>query len=251
MTPSVAQAGWGVAMDSLVPVNPVTLWDTFTSLALALALGLAVGVERQYRERIASLRTPILVAIGACQFVDMGLQVGGADQAMRVVANLITGVGFLGAGLIMREGANVRGLSSAATVWCAAAIGACAGANMPGQAVLLTLFVLFCNAGLRPLVKAIDRLPVRDQAVEAHYEVFVVVPPGAAPAAREALLQALAAAKYPAEDVREEARTDAAVRVVADLISTSVEPGDLDAAAAALRRLPGATDAGWIRSGVR
>jgi putative Mg2+ transporter-C (MgtC) family protein len=236
-------------MASLIPLSAETLWQTFTSLAIAFALGLAIGVERQYRERIASLRTPVLVALGACQFVDMGLQVGGAEQAMRVVANLITGVGFLGAGLILREGSHVRGLSTAATVWCAAAIGACAGASMPGQAVLLTLFVLLCNAGLRPLTRAIDRMAIRGQQLEGYYEVFVTVPAAEVAAARDALLAGLASASYPTERLTEETQPGDAMRLSAELISTTADPGELDAVVAELRLLPDATRAGWARRG--
>ncbi|MCA3413788.1 MAG: MgtC/SapB family protein, partial [Roseomonas sp.] len=86
-----------------------------------------------------------------------------------------TGVGFLGAGLILREGGTIRGLNTAATVWCSAAVGAAAGANLPVQAVAIAVFVLVCNTALRPLGILIDRLPVRDQAAEARYQVAITV----------------------------------------------------------------------------
>jgi putative Mg2+ transporter-C (MgtC) family protein len=235
-------------MTALLPTTLDTILDTLTSLALALVLGAIIGAERQYRERIANLRTNVLVALGAAQFVDMGVQLGGADQAMRVVANVVTGVGFLGAGLIMKEGANIRGLNTAATVWCSAAVGACAGANLPVQAVLLTAFVLICNTALRPMVNAINRIPVREQEVEANYDVFVTVTPTAVGAAREAILSALKAADYPVSNLAIVPRSAEETEVIANLISISVLASDLDAVVATLRRLPGARDAGWSRS---
>jgi putative Mg2+ transporter-C (MgtC) family protein len=235
-------------MDALLPYDLDTVLDTATSLGLALLLGAIIGAERQYRERIANLRTNVLVALGAAQFVDMGLQLGGAEVAMRVVANVVTGVGFLGAGLIMKDGANIRGLNTAATVWCSAAVGACAGANLPVQAVLLTVFVLICNTALRPVVNAINRIPVRDQAIEAHYDVFVTVPPTAVGAAREAILHALSAAQYPVSHVDVVPQGAEATELVAHLVSTSVDAADLDSVVATLRRMPGARDAGWTRN---
>jgi putative Mg2+ transporter-C (MgtC) family protein len=163
-------------MEPLLPTNLETFLDTALSRALARLLGSLIGAERQYRERTASRRTNVLVALGAAACVDMGIQTGGPDGAMQLVANVDTGVGFLGAGLILKGGANIRGLNTAATVWCSAAVGASAGANPPVQAVALTVFVLVCNTVLRPIGKLIDRLPTRDQSAEARYQVSVTVP---------------------------------------------------------------------------
>jgi putative Mg2+ transporter-C (MgtC) family protein len=235
-------------METLLPANLGTLLDTAGSLALALLLGALIGAERQYRERTASLRTNVLVALGSAAFVDMGIQTGGMDGAMRVVANVVTGVGFLGAGLILKEGANIRGLNTAATVWCSAAVGASAGANLPVQALALTVFVLVCNTALRPIGKMIDRLPTRDQSAEARYQVSVTVPDRAVEEAREALAEALSAAGYPVRGWEQHARPMGEVEIAATLVSTSLRARELDAVVAALRSLPAASDAAWTRS---
>lgn len=235
-------------MDLLLPTNPDTFLDTALSLALALLLGALIGAERQYRERTASLRTNVLVALGSAAFVDMGIQTGGADGAMRVVANVVTGVGFLGAGLILKEGANIRGLNTAATVWCSAAVGASAGANLPVQAVALTVFVLVCNTVLRPIGKLIDRLPTRDQSAEARYQVSVTVPDHVVAEAREALADALSAAGYPVLRWEQHARPMGQVEIAATLVSTSLRAQELDAVVASLRSVPAASDAAWTRS---
>ena len=103
------------------------------------------------------------------------MQLAGADGAVRVIAYVVSGIGFLGAGVIMKEGMNVRGLNTAATLWGSAAVGCCAGADMLAQAVTLTAFVLAGNTLLRPLVNAINRSPLDERASEATYEIRLTV----------------------------------------------------------------------------
>ena len=93
--------------------------DSVVSLGVAFVLGVLIGAERQYRQRTAGLRTTVLVAVGSAAFVDLAMAMGGTSDAIRVIANVITGIGFLGAGVIMKEGLNVRGLNTAATLWMA------------------------------------------------------------------------------------------------------------------------------------
>ena len=112
------------------------------SLAAAFILGGLIGLERKYRQRTAGLRTNVLVALGAAIFVDMANRLGEHEGAVHVVAYVVSGVGFLGAGVIMREDGNVLGLNTAATLWGSAAVGACAGADLIVEAILATVFVL-------------------------------------------------------------------------------------------------------------
>ena len=90
--------------------------DSVVSLLAAFVLGALIGAERQYRQRTAGLRTTVLVAVGAAAFVDLAMRIAGADGAIRVIAYVVSGIGFLGAGVIMKEGMNVRGLNTAATL---------------------------------------------------------------------------------------------------------------------------------------
>src|SRR6202007_3484881 len=97
-------------------------------LLLAIAMGATVGLERQWRQRMAGTRTNALVAAGAAAFVMCGLLRENDPSARgRIVSYVVSGVGFLGAGVIFKEGGNVRGLNTAATIWCSAAIGALCG----------------------------------------------------------------------------------------------------------------------------
>jgi putative Mg2+ transporter-C (MgtC) family protein len=111
------------------------------------------------------------VAVGAATFVDIGMHLNCNVGATQIIAYVVSGVGFLGAGVIMKEGSNVWGLNAAATLWCSAAVGACAGADLALEAIALTVFVLAGNTLLRPLVNAINRAPINQGATEAIYEV--------------------------------------------------------------------------------
>jgi putative Mg2+ transporter-C (MgtC) family protein len=225
--------------------------DTVVSLTAAFVLGTFIGAERQYRERTAGLRTSVLVTVAAAAFVDLAMRISGAEGAVRVIAYVVAGVGFLGAGAIMKEGADVRGLTTAATMWCSAAVGACAGADMVAQAALLTVFVLVTNTLLRPLVNAINRLPINEGAVEATYEVRLTTDVNAQPAAREALVAKLQAAHYPVSDVEVVERSDDTVEIVAVLAGIAVKPKEIDAITATLRRQPGVHHAAWSAETVK
>jgi putative Mg2+ transporter-C (MgtC) family protein len=147
-----------------------SLADTALSLFAAFVLGGVIGIERQVRQRTAGLRTNVLVAVGAAIFVAMANRLhqldGGTMGAVTVVSYVITGVGFLGAGVIMRGENHVRGLNTAATLWGSAAVGACAGAHLLLEAILGAVFVLSANTLLRPIVDRINRAPIKVASVE-------------------------------------------------------------------------------------
>lgn len=128
----------------------VAFTRTGFALLTAFLLGAVIGFERQWRQRTAGLRTNVLVAVGAAAFVDLGARVGGADGSVRVISYVVSGIGFLGAGVIMKEGAQVRGINTAATLWGSAAVGAFAGGGQLDEAVLVAIFVLAGNTLLSP-----------------------------------------------------------------------------------------------------
>jgi putative Mg2+ transporter-C (MgtC) family protein len=134
-------------------------WDALLRLAVACALGTAVGFERELREREAGVRTHLLVSLGAALFMILSAYgfhdvLGGGSSRIqldpsRVAAQIVTGIGFLGAGAIIREGLSVRGLTTAATLWVVAAIGMACGAGYYGPAVAATALTLFALWPLR------------------------------------------------------------------------------------------------------
>ena len=219
--------------------------DTVVSLTAAFIFGTAVGAERQYRQRTAGLRTNVLVAVGAAAFVDLAMSIAGPTEAVRVISYVVSGVGFLGAGAIMREGMNVRGLNTAATLWCAAAIGACAGADMVAQAALVTVFVIAGNTLLRPLVNAINRKPLDEEASEANYEVNVTVREADLPKLRSVIADLLEEAKYPAGDIIVIERGENLAEIVATLVNTSVNAKEMNAVARRIGLLTGVVHASW------
>jgi putative Mg2+ transporter-C (MgtC) family protein len=221
--------------------------DTLVSLTAAFVLGTLIGAERQYRLRTAGLRTNVLVAVGAAAFVDLAMHLTTADGAVRVISYVVSGIGFLGAGVIMKEGTNVRGLNTAATLWASAAVGCCAGADMLAQAAALTLFVLAGNTLLRPLVNAINRAPIDEQASEATYSVKLLVNEDAAASLRDQLVERLEAAKYPVAEIEEIERGDLQ-EIVATLVSTAVEAKELDLVVSELQQKRGVRHATWESS---
>src|SRR6201993_1201195 len=220
-------------------------FNTLVSLFVAFVFGTLIGAERQYRQRSAGLRTNVLVSVGAAAFVDLADRLTGADGAVRVVAYVVSGIGFLGAGAIMKEGMNVRGLNTAATLWASAAVGSCAGADMVAQSAALTIFVLAGNTLLRPLVNAIDRIPLSERSSEATYEISVTTDGRRAAEVRDILNERLEAASYPVRESKIVFHSGDNVEVSAVLVSLAVEPGDLDGVVTELSKLPGVSHATW------
>jgi putative Mg2+ transporter-C (MgtC) family protein len=166
--------------------------QTAINLAVALALSAVIGFERQWRNRLAGLRTNTLVALGAATFVIFAGLVPGGDSPTRVAAQVVSGIGFLGAGLIFREGLSVRGLNTAATLWCSAAIGVAAGAGFLLFATVATGFVVFVNLLLRPIVNFINRQPLTATELEIGYVLSVTCRSPDEAHVRALLLQGLA-----------------------------------------------------------
>ena len=162
------------------------------NLAVALGLSAVIGFERQWRNRLAGLRTNTLVALGAAMFVMFASLVPGDASPTRVAAQVVSGIGFLGAGLIFREGASVRGLNTAATLWCSAAIGVLAGGGHLLFATVATGFVVFVNLLLRPIVNFINRQPLTATELEIGYILSVTCRSPDEAHVRALLLQGLA-----------------------------------------------------------
>lgn len=119
-------------------------------VGLAVFLGMCIGIERQWHQRMASLRTNTLVALGASVFMILAVRIGG-DAEARIASYIVSGMGFLGAGVILKDGATVRGLNTAATLWCTAAIGAFCGLGYVYEPIIGTVFIIAVHLILRPL----------------------------------------------------------------------------------------------------
>lgn len=232
-------------MSFLSNFNPPEYLNSLISFAGAFLLGMLIGAERQFRNRSAGLRTNVLVALGSSAFVDLGARLHGNEGAIHIAAYVISGIGFLGAGSILRDGANVRGINTAATLWSSAAVGALSGADMLIEAVTLTSFVIAGNTLLRPLVNGINRLPFNERISEARYQVHVTTAPDNADRVRDDLTEALEAISYPARDVRVYPRDTRHSEVIATLTATAVDPKELDRLSDELTRKPHVSHATW------
>src|SRR4051794_11390017 len=142
-------------------------------IGAALLLGTVIGLERQFGQHTAGLRTNALVCVGAALFVSLAQTIQPGETA-RIAAQVVCGIGFLGGGVILREGFNVRGMNTAATLWCSGAIGTLSGAGLHWQAAIGTAAVVTLHLTLRPVVRAIEFRKAVAVNVETHYRVRVV-----------------------------------------------------------------------------
>ena len=138
----------------------VMVWpDDIFSIILAVALGTAIGLEREIRGKAAGLRTNVLICLGAAVFtvISKEMAAGTGDSLTRIAAGVVTGVGFLGAGAIIRDRGGVHGLTTAATIWLVASIGMACGAGFYKLAVISTLVAIVVLIGLAQLEKPLER----------------------------------------------------------------------------------------------
>jgi len=136
-------------------------WPVIARLALAALLGAIIGLEREYRGYPAGVRTLALVCLGTALFTEMSSTFAG--DSGRVAAQIVTGIGFLGAGVIMREGLNVRGVTTAATIWTAASVGI-AVAQQYGLVAAFTTLLVVALLEASPLTKHVAERGARMRA---------------------------------------------------------------------------------------
>jgi putative Mg2+ transporter-C (MgtC) family protein len=132
-------------------------------LAVAGGLSAAIGFERQWRNRLAGLRTNTLVALGAASFVIFGALFPDESSPTRVAAQVVSGIGFLGAGSILLRGEIVRGLTTAASLWSVAAIGLAVGGGLYTASIAATIIILIILAGIKPLERRFITVKQRRQ----------------------------------------------------------------------------------------
>jgi putative Mg2+ transporter-C (MgtC) family protein len=151
----------------------MTISDYALRMGCALLCGVVIGIERQWRQRTAGLRTYALVASGSALFVLVAALTPGESGQTRVAGQIVTGIGFLGAGVIMRSGFSVHGLNTAGTIWCSSAVGTLAGSGFIWPAIGGAVIVLAINTLLRPVVALINRQPVDPSEQEFKYSLQV------------------------------------------------------------------------------
>jgi putative Mg2+ transporter-C (MgtC) family protein len=233
----------------------MTTLDMGLRLVTGLGLGAVIGMERQWRARGAGLRTNALVATGSVLFVllsnygfNAGMLGGGRIEAdpTRVAAQIVSGIGFLGAGVILRDGLNVRGLNTAASLWCSAAVGALAGAGMYPIAALGTAAVVIANVVLRPLGRRIDHYPTGGEEVAVGYRFEAVCAEPAEAHIRALVVQALSGTTFQLRGIRSyNTAADHQVSVVAELTAEHRNDSQLEQAVSRLSLEPAVTAVTW------
>jgi putative Mg2+ transporter-C (MgtC) family protein len=188
-------------------------------LGLALLLGSAIGFERQWHQKMAGLRTNALVALGSGGFVVFSGMVNQGDPT-RVAAQVVSGIGFLGAGIILRDGINVHGLNTAATLWCSAMVGTFAGGGFWVPSIAAAGFVIVTNLFLRSLVQRLNARVMTASDAETHYTVEITCKGAEEAHMRSLLLHALSQAglglrRLDSKDVPDTSKVEVTAQAVA------------------------------------
>jgi len=216
------------------------------NMFVALGCGAVIGSERQMRQRMAGLRTNALVALGAASFVIFSQLFPHEVSPTRVAAQVVSGIGFLGAGIIFRDGFNVHGLNTAATLWCSAGVGMMAGTGAVPFAALLTGMVVFVNLGLRPLVKWLKKRTNAGVPLSRHYSVTITCRADQEAEVRSLLLRTIGLSGFHLSEI-ELRPTDAGDGI--DLCATVLGEGlldhDIEKSAARLAAEPGLRRVRW------
>ncbi|PEM21339.1 hypothetical protein CN616_06225 [Bacillus toyonensis] len=143
-------------------------YDIVLRLFIAIIVGACIGMERQWRHRMAGLRTNALVSLGACIFVLLSVTLDHDASPSRIAAQVVSGIGFLGGGVIIRDGFSIRGLNTAATLWCAA-VGTLTGAGFLLAAILGAAGVLLANILLRPIALFMNKKSKEESPEQTNY----------------------------------------------------------------------------------
>ncbi len=214
---------------------------------VAVLLGAAIGLERQWRQRMAGLRTNALVCVGAAAFVAVSLLVTGSSDPTRVAAQVVSGIGFLGGGIILREGLNVRGPNTAATLWCSAAVGSLAGMGYLLPAFITAVVVLATNVVLRPVASLINKAPVEQASeVETTYLLEITCRDEAEHHIRTLLLQETASDALLLKSLRsEDIESTSKVRVQAEIVTAGRNDRLMERVLSRLSMEPGTTATNW------
>jgi putative Mg2+ transporter-C (MgtC) family protein len=234
-----------------VPLPPDELGVFVARALVALGLGALVGFERQWRQRTAGLRTNALVALGAALFelLSILLLAGHNVDPSRIAAYVISGIGFLGAGVILRGGATVTGINTAATIWRSAAIGLLSGAGYPIEALIAAALVVALHLGLRPLARRIDRMPATgDSEVETVYRFRAVCRAVDEAHIRALVVQALGGSEFVLRAVTSEdlGVDGTSVEVVVELERIGRDDLALEQAVSRLSLEPSVTSVSWV-----
>jgi putative Mg2+ transporter-C (MgtC) family protein len=226
-------------------MQTLSVADFALRLAVGVGCGALIGIERQWRARRAGLRTNALVAAGATLFVLYAVATEDSSPT-RVASYVVSGIGFLGGGVILREGVNVRGLNTAATLWCSAAVGVLAASGHLVFAVIGTGTVIAIHLLGRPLGRMIDRDDADDEDESLRpYLVQVICRPKSETYARAQIVQYASSNDITLRGIRTRRDTDDEITLSAHLLMDGQMPAKLERLVAELSLQPGIRAVQW------
>jgi putative Mg2+ transporter-C (MgtC) family protein len=210
-------------------------------IVVALLLGVAIGIERQWRQRMAGLRTNALVAVGAALFASISLLMNATANPTQVVS----GIGFLAGAVIFKEGFSLRGLNTAATLWATAAVGTLSGSGFITEAAIGAAVIIAANVFLRPIVQRINRQPLDQTELSQAYEVSVVSPSISEETVRALTLSQIRGTTLVLRSLESHDVDAARVQITATVITTSRADAKLERIVGRLSRDPTIVAASW------
>lgn len=222
----------------------MTALEFVSRLGVAAILGIAIGFERQWRQRAAGLHTSSLVAIGAALFALLDVSLAAGDTT-RIVAGVVTGVGFIAGGVILRQGASVSGLNTAATIWATAAVGALAGFGLAAPAALGAVAIIGFNLLLQPLAEAIDARTGQRQEGETVYNLSVVCNPQDQPAIGSVILESISKSPLSLQSLTRHYADGNSVELRASIYAPKPQDAAIETLCALLLSTPGVARTDW------
>ncbi len=219
------------------------------NIGSAFLMGMTIGLERQFGQHQAGLRTHTLVCLGAALFVSLPNLIDHESSPTRVAGQVVSGIGFLGGGVILREGFNVRGMNTAATLWCSAAIGTLAGSGLILHGAVGTVAVIAANVLLRPLALRINAQTKGTTEVETLYRIRTVCHGPEAAIVRSVFMRHINA--HPTMTVQglstQEGEQPGQTLVIADIYSSERNDRYMNEMVSRLSIEPGVTTVSWER----
>jgi putative Mg2+ transporter-C (MgtC) family protein len=226
-------------------ITPLAQGLFFERLGVATGIGLVIGLERQWRQRTAGLHTVTIVAVGAALFTSLPELLGVAD-GLRIAGQIVTGIGFLAGGVILRDGFSVRGLVTAATLWATAAVGVLAGSGLELNALVGGLTILAVNLFALPLANAISMIPRgREEHIDTTYTMRVSCLEAARTMVRERVLQEIRTTTLTLSTMSSAFPANGSLDLTVTLTKPGRDTGEADHLKAGISKIDGVTSVSW------
>lgn len=233
-------------------MDPHPLAETayFLRFTIALLLGVAIGLEREWRQRMAGLHTTALVAAGSAMFAMIApLMETNRGDPTRIAAQVVSGIGFLAGGVILRQGANVRGLTTAATIWASAAVGVLVGFGFLQQAAGATVAIIVANLLLEPLTRFMESIKRDTRNIITTYDIKVTCNVASKSEVRERIIPFVSGTQFSLTSVKSTAAGGILELIDVQLTRSGRDDRSIERLARDLEAIRGVTATQWQATG--